>query len=243
MNRPLVLALGATTLLVHLVGCASQTVAARNDAERFAYGVGFDLGRSVREGLADDGIEADAALVRRGFEDGLGGRTPALPQHEMDRVLRAVHREMAERQARRLYAEDAEFRALADANAAASEAMVAAFAARPGARRIESGAYAIVEAEGSGRTVGEDAIAIADWRATTADGRAIAGGDGVRLDPRDMLPIPGRTLKAMRVGDRWALAFSAEQVYGLAGDPPAIGPNEAILVEIAVTGLLPKDDA
>jgi FKBP-type peptidyl-prolyl cis-trans isomerase len=162
MNRPLLLAIGATTLLVHLVGCASQPVAARNDADRFAYGVGFDLGNSVREGLADDGIEADVALIRRGFEDGLGGRRAALPKHEMDRVLRAVHRETAERQARRLYAEDPEFRAVADANAAASQTMVASFAARPGARRLDSGAYAIVEAEGSGRTVGEDSIAIAD---------------------------------------------------------------------------------
>lgn len=232
------------TILSFSFGCAADGKSAPlvdpNDEARFSYGVGFDLGTKVSAGLAEDGMTANADLVRRGFEDGLAGRAPAIPEEEMDRVLRAVHRELAERGARREYRDDPEFRALADRNAASSEAQIRAFAARPGARNLEEGVYAIAEANGAGPVVGDGFVAIADWSVRTADGDSVYSGKGERLDPRTMMPVPGRTLAGMRAGDRWSVAFAPAQAYGLAGDPPTVGPNEAIFVDISVISLEPR---
>lgn len=228
-------------------GCAANgkpaSLVKPNDEARFSYGVGFDLGTKVSAHLAEDGMTANADLVRRGFDDGLAGRAPAIPEEEMDRVLRAVHRELSERGARREYKEDPEFRAVADRNAASSEAQIRAFAARPGVRNLEEGVYAITETEGSGPVIGDGFVAVADWSVRTADGDAVYSGKGERLDPRSMMPIPGRTLARMRAGDRWSVAFAPAQAYGLAGDPPNIGPNEAIFVDVTVSSIEPRKAA
>lgn len=245
MRTPSFTVAAALTLVGALsLGCAKDgkpnALRNPNDAARFAYGIGFDLGTKVRAGLAEDGISADADLVRRGFDDGLADRTPALPQEEMDRVLRAVHREMSERAARTLYDNDPEFRALADRNAAASAAALQTFAQRPNVRLLEEGVYALAEANGAGPTIGESSVAIADLVVRAADGTEIRRFQGGRLDPRELLPIPGRTLARMRAGDRWSLAFAPAQAYGLAGEPPSVGPNEAIFVDVTISSLQPR---
>jgi len=232
------------TLLSLSFGCVADGKSAAlvhpNDEARFSYGVGFDLGTKVSAGLAEDGMTANADLVRRGFDDGLAGRTPAIPEEEMDRVLRAVHRELSERGARREYRDDPQFRALADRNAASSDAQIRAFAARPAVRNLEEGVYAIAEANGAGPVIGDGFVAVADWSVRTADGDEVYTGKGERLDPRNMMPVPGRTLARMRAGDRWSVAFAPAQAYGLAGDPPTVGPNEAIFVDISVISIEPR---
>ncbi|MBX3356614.1 MAG: FKBP-type peptidyl-prolyl cis-trans isomerase N-terminal domain-containing protein [Phycisphaeraceae bacterium] len=229
---------------VAVLGCVSDGTSSAlsrpNDSARFSYGVGFDLGRKVSEGLAEDDMVADMALVRRGFDDGLLGRTPAIPEAEMDAVLRAVHQQLSERAARRQYDENPEFRSLADRNAANSEAAMRAFAARPGARKIEDGIWVIPEADGSGPVVGEDSVAIATLTVRTADGDEVNRAANSRLDPRSMLPAPGQVLSKMRAGDRWSIAFAPSRAFGLAGDPPQVGPNEAVFVDIAVIAVEPR---
>lgn len=235
-----------TTLVLFSVsfGCATDgkpaSLATPNDKARFSYGVGFDLGTKVRAGLAEDGMVADTDLVQRGFDDGLAGRAPAIPEEEMDRVLRIVHRELSERAARRKYDDDPAFRALADRNAATSEAAIRAFSARPAVRNLEPGVFAIPEAEGAGPVVGDEFVAVADWSVRVSSGDEANSGKGERLDPRKMMPVPGRTLARMRAGDRWSIAFAPPQAYGLGGDPPSVGPNEAIFIDITVVSLEPR---
>ena len=41
-----------------------------------------------------------------------------------------------------------------------------------------------------------------------------------------------KVLPRMKVGARWLTAIPPDLAYGPAGDPPAIGPNETLLVEV-----------
>ena len=66
---------------------------------------------------------------------------------------------------------------------------------------------------------------------------------GVLIDPKNMVPRAARVLGAMRVGDHWIVAFAPDQAYGMGGDPPRIGPNEALLVDIRVRETRPREAA
>ncbi|MDZ4830507.1 MAG: FKBP-type peptidyl-prolyl cis-trans isomerase N-terminal domain-containing protein [Phycisphaerae bacterium] len=247
-----------TTLVVALAGCANQSsnssrgvntsdaAVSANDATRFAYGVGYSLGGDVKEGLAADGLSADADLVLRGFNDGLQGLPPGMPKPELDRVLRAVHRALLDRAAQKQYAEDPQFRQFADANAARSAKSIAEFAAQLGTRRIEDGVYAITVATGSGPQPGASDVYIADWTL------ALIGENGAqnvvddrkasRVDPEAILPLASRVLRLMRVGDHWKVAIAPAQAFGIGGDVPAIGPNESLFLDITVTASAKRED-
>jgi FKBP-type peptidyl-prolyl cis-trans isomerase len=222
----------------HSGGSKAQEAAVvnANDASRFAYGVGYTLGQDVRAGLDADGLKPDIDLVAEGFEDALNGTSPDMPKAELDRVLRSVHRVLLDRSAKKAYAEDAQFRALADANAARSAAAVAAFSSLPGARMVREGVYEIVVKSGGNAKPAVGEVYVADFKMSRADGTVINERVAAEIDPDSILPHAAAALRTMSVGDSRRFAFAPAQAYGLGGDAPAIGPNEALFVDITVTG-------
>lgn len=244
MRRPSpTLAIALASLVPTLLSACSNTPKASNadlvnanDATRFAYGVGYSLGQDVRAGLEADGLTADEDLVADGFGDALRGHEPDLPKKELDRVLRSVHRVLMDRTAKKRYAEDPEFRQLADANAERSAKAIASFSAQPGARMVEEGVYEIELLNGTGPIPAAGELYVADWNLSLADGVVVDERKGIVVDPDSLLPRAARVLRSMRVGDHRKVAFAPAQAFGLGGDMPAIGPNEAIFVDITVTG-------
>lgn len=212
-----------------------------NDASRLAYGVGYDLGRRAGLGLESDAMNLDPDLLAHGFSDAIHGAPSALPAAETARVMRAVHRQMLDRTAQQLMAEDAEFRAVAEANLARSAAAIAAFQAQPGVRKVDEAISYVVVAAGTGRAVGAEEVVVADFVLTGADGREIERRSGVAVDPDLVLPSVGALLRTMKPGDHWRVAIGAEEAYGLGGDPPRIGPNEALFADVTVVGLRSRE--
>ena len=49
-------------------------------------------------------------------------------------------------------------------------------------------------------------------------------------------------LQLMNVGARWKVAMPPELAYGMAGNPPAIGPNESILIDVMLHEIVPGGD-
>jgi len=44
-------------------------------------------------------------------------------------------------------------------------------------------------------------------------------------------------IRPMRVGSKWQIGLPPEQAHGLAGKPPIIGPNQALLVDVELLGV------
>lgn len=212
-----------------------------SDASRLAYGVGFDIGRRAAQGLDADGMNVDADLLARGFSDAVHGLPSALPPAETARVMRAVHRQLLDRTAQQLVAEDAEFRQIAEQNAARSAAALAAFRSLPGATTLNESISYVVVAAGSGRGAAVGEVVVADFVLTGADGREIERRSGVPVDPDLVLPSVGGLLRSMKPGDRWRVAIASESAYGLGGDPPRIGPNEALFADVTVLELRSRE--
>jgi len=251
VTAPTVLVIGAGAWLLRADSPCSFAAAAPlspvaqvDDATRFSYGVGFDLGEKVRDGLRTDGQNADLGAIVRGFEDGLNGRPPEIPRDELNRVLRAVHDMLLQRAAAKRYESDPEFKALADRNAALSKEAMNVFTAEKPVQELESGVPYRVLASGpvEAPTIG-DSSAVVSFSIYGADARKIDERKEVTLDPSALLPVAAKALSTMRPGDHWLIAIPPEKAFGLGGEPPEIGPNEVLIVDVSVRRAVPRAEA
>lgn len=211
------------------------------DRDLLSYGVGYELGRSAREGFTADGVDADEALVVRGFIDGLGGAASAYDEAELRRVLRAVHREMMNRSALERMKVDEAFRASAEAAAARSAEAIKAFAALPEVTALNDGIFGRRTVTGEGKAIGDEKVVRATWLVKRSDGVDVDRGAAV-VDLRSLLPAIAKAISTMRVGDRWTLAVPPDAAYGVGGDPPRLGSNEALFAEVMIEGIADPAD-
>lgn len=248
MNR-LTIPLAAALLV--LAGCestpkaepetASEPVAATDDRAYLSYGVGFNLGREVRDGLAADGIDADLQIIVDGFVDGIDGSVPKVDQATLDAVLVAVNRRMQEKMVERMLVEDEDFRALHDANLARSRAMIAAFQRIDDVRTLEEGIHYRVLGTGTGISPGPGDGVVVSFVATNGDGEAVLEAEEHQIQVSGMRPGPFKVIQQMREGDRWEILFAPETLFGAVGQPPLIGPNETLLFDVVLHKVIEED--
>ena len=74
------------------------------------------------------------------------------------------------------------------------------------------------------------------YRGSMANGlefdSSFARGEPVHLKVGDVIKGWQEVLLLMRVGDHWQIFVPPELAYGERGQPPRIGPNEALVFEI-----------
>ncbi|MHC4218575.1 MAG: FKBP-type peptidyl-prolyl cis-trans isomerase N-terminal domain-containing protein [Planctomycetota bacterium] len=204
---------------------------------RVGYGVGFHLGEEVRQGLAQDGIDASLEYVIRGFADGLGDNPPQIEAEQMQAILAAVHREMQHRLVSRLTAEDVEFRERSEENLARGIAFRTAFGRRPGVNTLADGLQYQVITPGEGASAGRTDVAVVSYRFIRLDKTELARGEAesVRIDG-----VPEgarRILQMMKVGATWHVAIPPELAFGATGRYPDVGPNETLLGRIELLAI------
>jgi FKBP-type peptidyl-prolyl cis-trans isomerase FklB len=213
-------------------GEAEQGEVDQNDA--LAYGVGYFLGGEVRNGLSEDGVEANLERVAQGFIDGLQAREAAYDPETLDAILEAVHEEMQARRVARLMETDAGFKALAERNAARSEAFVNANGQREGVATLFEGVQYEVLSAGSGSAAAEATEVVLSFEASTVEGDPFLAGTHAPIDLGEVRPTARAIVQRMRTGDHWRVVIAPESAFGLAGLPPDVGPNEAIVIDVTL---------
>lgn len=225
-----------------VAGCASTESAGEStdvtDRQLASYGVGWNLGRETREGIEMDGLNADFDLLRRGFADGVSGGQPRYGEQAINDVLALVQEEMARKAVARLLEDDPEFKRLYDANLERSTALLGAFGRQSGVQTLASGVHYLVLQAGTGASGADASTIVFDFKARGLE-HEIAAGEGVERHVADMLPATADIIAHMRVGDHWQVAIPPDQAFGPAGDPPYVGPNEAIFGEITLREVRP----
>jgi FKBP-type peptidyl-prolyl cis-trans isomerase len=203
-------------------------------ADALAYGVGYYLGEEVRIGLESDGVEVNLDRLAAAFSDGLMNREPAMSREELDAVLVLVDQEMRERQAKRLLETDPKFRELAERNAERSRMHVTGVSQREGVRELFDGVFVETLASGEGQSAEGASKVVLTFEARTLGGKVFLAGNTQEIDPAKMRETPRRILAQMRVGDQWVVTLAPEAAYGLMGHPPDVGPNEAVVIDVAL---------
>src|SRR6056297_3635739 len=175
-----------------------------SDQGKLGYAIGYDFGSETSQWEVD--IEAVVAAIR----DADAGRDPQVPAEEMQQVLTAFNERVREQRME-------QFQRLAEENKARADEFLAENKSKNGIVTLPSGVqYRVIE-EGEGARPSLSDTVTVHYRGSKVD--------GVLEGWQEILPL-------MREGAYWQVFLPPELAFGMRGDPPLIGPNEALKFDI-----------
>jgi len=196
------------------------------DKGKLSYAIGYEIGRDFNERKMD----VDINTVIRALQDGYGKKTPAVSDETMRDVLGKMQDKMRDEAM-------AKFKQLAEENKAKSAKFLAENKAKKGIVTLPSGVqYRVIE-EGTGtkRPNSQSEITI-HYRGSLASGlefdSSFARGEPVHFKVDSVVKGWQEVLPLMKAGDHWQIFVPPEMAFGERGQPPRIGPNEALVFEI-----------
>jgi len=192
-----------------------------SEQERYSYAIGFQVGSSLRERVAD----IDTGALARGVEDGLGDAAPRLTDEEMQTALQAYDRLQQEKLTARAEAAAEEGRAFLESNRK-----------QEGVQTTESGLQYRVLEEGTGEQPDVNDTVVVHYRGTLLNGEefdsSYARGEPARFPVGAVIPGWQEALQMMPEGAKWKVWIPPQLAYGERGAGDVIGPNETLVFEI-----------
>jgi FKBP-type peptidyl-prolyl cis-trans isomerase FklB len=192
---------------------------------KLSYSVGWDLGADIARRGEDFDVEALISAIR----DSAAGRDPQVEAPEMRRLLTELQERVREEQI-------AALQQLAQENQAKADAWLEENKSKTGIVVLPSGVqYRIIE-EGNGSRPGlEDRVSV-HYRSSKTDGIEIdssfARGVPQEFTVNQVLQGWQEVLPLMKVGSTWQIFVPPELAFGQRGNPPAVGPNEALQFDL-----------
>jgi FKBP-type peptidyl-prolyl cis-trans isomerase len=196
-----------------------------NRAE-LSYALGYEAGRD----LGQRKLDIDIATVLRGVQDGYSSRKPAYAPQEMQQVIHAMQQKMVA-EARAAYEK------LAASNLQKAREFFAKNKAKQGVVTLPSGVqYKVLENGKGNKSPAIDSKVTLQYRGEFLDGMVFDNtedrGKPVVFPVNQMIPGWRQIITRMHVGDHWQVFIPPDQAYGIRGDLPRIGPNEALVFDI-----------
>lgn len=194
-----------------------------SEAGQLGYAIGYEFGSETSQWDVD--IEAVVAAIR----DADAGREPQVPGEQMQQVLTAFNERVREERME-------QFQRLAEENKTRADEFLAENRSKNGIVTLPSGVqYRVIE-EGEGSRPSLSDTVTVHYRGSKVDGRefdssfargvpAVFQVDSVLEGWQEILPL-------MREGAYWQVFLPPELAFGMRGDPPLIGPNEALKFDI-----------
>jgi FKBP-type peptidyl-prolyl cis-trans isomerase FklB len=196
------------------------------DRPNLSYAVGYQIGSD----FAERKLDLDINTVIKAMQDGYAKRTPAVAEDTMHDLLTRLQYQVYSKA-------KAEFDKLAAENKAKSDKFLAENKTKKGIVVLPSGVqYRVIE-DGTGtRHPTTQSEVTVHYRGSLANGlefdSSFARGEPVHFKVGDVIKGWQEVLPLMRVGDHWQVFVPPELAYGDRGQPPRIGPNEALVFEL-----------
>ena len=196
------------------------------DKPNLSYAIGFQIGAD----FVDKKLDIDINRVISAMQDGYASRKPTVSEDTMHDLLARMQYQMYTKA-------KGEFDKLAGDNKAKSQKFMADNKTKKGIVTLPSGVqYRIIE-DGTGAahpTANSDVTV--HYRGSLMNGlefdSSFARGEPVHFKVGDVIKGWQDVLVQMRVGDHWQVFVPPELAYGERGQPPRIGPNEALVFEL-----------
>ncbi|MGY6588276.1 MAG: FKBP-type peptidyl-prolyl cis-trans isomerase N-terminal domain-containing protein [Wenzhouxiangella sp.] len=211
-----------------LVAAAITSVQAQNlesEEGKLGYSIGYEFGAELRSYDIDLDLEAVFQAVR----DAYNGREPSLEIAEMRQVMMALQEKLRQE---RMQA----FQAMAEENQSRADRFMTENSGKSGIVSLPSGVqYRIIE-EGEGARPGMEDMVTVHYRGSKIDGRefdsSFRRGVPAVFQVNSVIEGWQEVLPLMREGAMWQVFLPPELAFGLRGDPPMIGPNEALQFDL-----------
>jgi len=195
------------------------------DAKKGSYAIGMSIGHTLK----GSGTEVDMDAFVAGARDAYSGAKPKLDAKEANAARVAFMQ-------RQMQASQAKTKKVADANAKASAAFLAANKTKPGVKTTASGLqYEVLRAGKGAKPTTTDKVTV-NYRGTLIDGKEF-DSSYKRQEPSTFelgQVIPGWTegLQLMRVGAKYRFWIPANLAYGAHGAGGVIGPNQVLIFDV-----------
>lgn len=214
--------IGAAALLVAGTVAAQDTTTEKG---KLSYAIGYQIGSDFVERKMD----VDINTIIRAMQDGYTKKNSAISEEVMREVLGKMQQKM-------MTEAKAEFDKLAGENKAKSTKFLAENKAKKGIVTTQSGLqYRVIE-EGTGPRATINSEVKVHYRGSLTSGlefdSSFARGEPVTFKVNSVIKGWQEALPLMRVGDHWQIFVPPELAYADRGQPPRIGPNEALVFEI-----------
>ncbi|MGH8042637.1 MAG: FKBP-type peptidyl-prolyl cis-trans isomerase [Rudaea sp.] len=201
------------------------------DKPNLSYAIGYQIGSDFQERKLDIDLNA----VIRAIQDGYAKRTPSVSDDKMHDLLSRMQYQLYTKA-------KSEFDKLASENKAKSDKFLAENKSKTGIHVLSSGVqYRVIE-EGSGSqhpTLSSEVTV--HYRGSLMNGlefdSSFARGEPVHFKVGDVIKGWQDVLPLMRVGDHWQIFVPPALAYGERGQPPRIGPNEALVFELKLIAI------
>jgi FKBP-type peptidyl-prolyl cis-trans isomerase FklB len=215
--------LAAAALLAAGAAVAQDTTSEKG---KLSYAIGYQIGSDFTERKLD----VDVNTIIRAMQDGFAKRQPAVSEEAMREVLGKMQQKL-------MTEAKAEFDKLAGENKAKSQRFLAENRGKKGIVVLPSGVqYRIIEEGTSSQKPTTNSEVTVHYRGSLTSGlefdSSFARGEPVHFKVNSVIKGWQEVLPLMRVGDHWQIFVPPEMAYAERGQPPRIGPFEALVFEI-----------
>jgi len=224
MKRLAVAALCAA-LMSPAAARAVDVPALQGEKEKLSYGIGMDIGATLKR----QSIEVDVESLARGIRDSYSGDNTLLTVEESRELILEYQRKVAERQA-------AAMKLAGEKNRAEGEKFLAENATKEGVKVLPSGLQYEVITPGTGRSPKLSDTVTTHYRGTLIDGTEF--DSSYRRGEPATFPVSGviagwtEALQLMKEGAKWRIFVPPNLAYGERGAGRAIGPNATLIFEV-----------
>ena len=211
-----------------------ETITLKTQKDKLSYSLGMDIAKSLK----NQEIDIDPALLAKGLIDGLSGAKALLTDDEIKEVFATLQRDMtaknAERQAK-----------LGVQNKKDADAFFAANKAKEGVVTLPSGLqYKVLKAGDGPKPAADDTVTV-NYRGTSLDGQefdsSYSRGEPAQFPVTGVIRGWSEALQLMKVGSKWEVYIPSELAYGENGAGGVIGPNQALVFEVELLSINPKN--
>ncbi|MCA1778631.1 MAG: FKBP-type peptidyl-prolyl cis-trans isomerase [Xanthomonadaceae bacterium] len=205
-----------------------------SETGKLGYAIGYEFGSETSNWDVD--VEAVVSAIR----DANSGRDPQVPREEMQQVLTAFNERMRQQRME-------QFQLLAEENKTRADEFLRQNNSKSGIVTLPSGVqYRVIE-EGDGSRPSLNDTVTVHYRGSKTDGRefdsSFARGVPAVFQIESVLEGWQEVLPLMREGAYWQIFLPPELAFGVRGDPPLIGPNEALQFDLKLVKIGEPDPA
>lgn len=213
-----------------LSSSAQEAAAPGGDVESIGYFLGISMGQQMSQsGFKLGDFDLDA--VKAGFSDGLSGKEPSMSGEQLKATQAKIEALLQQRR-----------QALLTSKKAEGAKWLAANAKREGVKSLEKGLqYKVLKSGDGSSPTASDRVRV-HYTGRLTDGKvfdsSVERGEPAEFGVGQVIPGWTMALQKMKVGDKWEIYIPSDLAYGEQGSRGAIGPNEVLVFEVELLGVL-----